>query len=247
MDKVNVLGVNFDNKTFKQFQNEFVNRINNHLSTFVVTANPEIVMAANENPEFMKILQEDADYITADGIGIVKAAKMLKKPLPERVTGYDLFLWLMKLANERGLRVFLIGAKPAVIHAVQAKIAKEYPDIQLVGAENGYFTEDLDLVARRIQRTQPDLVFAALGFPKQEKLLSILRKNATPALMMGVGGSFDVFSGQVKRAPEAFQKSHLEWFYRLITNPTRFKRMMVLPQFVVKVKKSQITKKRGKK
>ena len=97
-------------------------------------------------------------------------------------------------------------------------------------------------MARRIQRTQPDLVFAALGFPKQEQLLAILRRNALPALMMGVGGSFDVFSGQVKRAPELFQKAHLEWFYRLVTNPSRFKRMLVLPQFVVKVQQS----KRGK-
>ena len=99
MDKVNVLGVNFDNKTFNQFQNEFVKRLNDHESTFIVTANPEIVMAANENPEFMKILQQDADYITADGIGIVKAAKMLGEQLPERVTGYDLFLWFMKIGK----------------------------------------------------------------------------------------------------------------------------------------------------
>lgn len=242
MNKVNVLGVNFDNKTFNQFQNEFVERINNHQSTFVVTANPEIVMAANENPVFMKILQEDADYITADGIGIVKAAKMLKDPLPERVTGYDLFTWLMSLANERGLKVYLIGAKPAVIHEVQAKVAKEYSNINLVGAEDGYFKDDLDMVARRIQRTEPDLVFAALGYPKQEKLLAILRRNEVPALMMGVGGSFDVFAGAVKRAPETFQKSHLEWFYRLVTNPSRFRRMLVLPQFAVRVWQS----KRGK-
>ncbi|MFK5221649.1 WecB/TagA/CpsF family glycosyltransferase [Lactobacillus helveticus] len=242
MDKVNILGVNFDNKTFNQFQNEFISRLNDHLSTFVVTANPEIVMAANENPEFMKILKNDTDYITADGIGIVKAAKMLKQPLPERVTGYDLFTWLMSVANDRGSRVYLIGAKPAVIHAVQAKVAKEYPNINLVGAEDGYFKGDLDLVARRIQKTHPDMVFAALGFPKQEKLLAILRRNETPALMMGVGGSFDVFSGMVKRAPEGFQKTHLEWFYRLITNPSRFKRMMVLPKFIVRVKQS----KRGK-
>lgn len=78
-----------------------------------------------------------------------------------------------------------------------------------------------------------------MGFPKQEKLISILRKDLTPALMMGVGGSFDVFSGLVKRAPEVFQKTHLEWFYRLITNPSRFKRMMVLPKFVVRVKQSK--------
>src|SRR5699024_11860199 len=104
-------------------------------------------------------------------------------------------------------------------------------------------TEELELVALRSQKAQTDIVFAALGITKQEKLLSILRKNETPALIMGVGGSCDVFSGIVKRAPEAFQKTHLEWFYRLITNPSRFKRMLVLPQFVVRVKQS---KKKGK-
>lgn len=239
MAKVNILGVNFDNKSFTQFQNEFIGRINAHKSTLIVTANPEIVMAANENPEFMKILTYDADYITADGIGIVKAGQILKKPIKQRVTGYDLFVWLMKLANERGLRVYLIGAKPDVIHAIQAKIARDYSDIQLVGAEDGYFNEDLELVAYQIERTEPDLVFAALGSPRQEQLLSILRKNLLPALMMGVGGSFDVFSGKAKRAPQIWQSAHLEWFYRLLKNPSRYKRMLVLPRFVNEVYKSK--------
>lgn len=243
MDKVNVLGVDFDNKSFNQFQNEFIGRINMHQSTFIVTANPEIVMAANENPEFMKILNYDADYITADGIGIVKASEILATPLKERVTGYDLFCWLMKLANERNLRVYLIGAKPEVIHAIQAKIARDYSDIQLVGAEDGYFKEDLEIVAYQIERTEPDLVFAALGSPRQEQLLSILRKNLLPALMMGVGGSFDVFSGKVKRAPQVWQSLHLEWFYRLVKNPSRFKRMLVLPRFVHNVYQSKKRKK----
>lgn len=239
MSKVNVLGVDFDNMNFKQFQGEFIKRLKNHESTFVVTANPEIVMAANENPEFMKILNRDADYITADGIGIIKGAKILKTPLPERVTGYDLFTWLMKVADEQGLRVYLIGAKPQVIHAVQEKVAHEYSNINLVGAEDGYFKEDLEMVARRIRQAKPDLVFAALGFPKQEQLLSILRRENVPALMMGVGGSFDVFSGMSKRAPKAFQNAHLEWFYRLLKEPSRIGRMMVLPQFMMKVRQSK--------
>ncbi|MDF7683603.1 WecB/TagA/CpsF family glycosyltransferase [Lactobacillus sp. ESL0679] len=243
MSKVNVLGIDFDNKSFTQFQNEFIGRINTHQSTFVVTANPEIVMAANENPEFMKILNFDADYITPDGIGIVKAAKMLRTPLKERVTGYDLFVWLMRLANDRNLRVYLIGAKPNVIHAIQEKIAHEYSGIQLVGAENGYFNEDLEVIAYQIERTEPDLVFAALGSPRQEKLLSILRKNLLPALMMGVGGSFDVFSGAVKRAPLFWQHAHLEWFYRLVKNPSRFKRMMALPKFVHEIHEEKKEKK----
>lgn len=239
MSKVSVLGVDFDNKSFKQFQNEFIGRINTHQSTFVVTANPEIVMSANENPEFMKILNYDADYVTSDGIGVVKAAKILGTPLKERVTGYDLFSWLMKLANERSLRVYLIGAKPKVIHAIQTKIAREYSDIQLVGAEDGYFKDDLEVVAYQIERAEPDLVFAALGSPRQEQLLDILRKNLLPALMMGVGGSFDVFSGMVKRAPQVWQKAHLEWFYRLLKEPSRYKRMGKIPKFMVEVYKSK--------
>ena len=187
----------------------------------------------------MKILNYNADYVTPDGIGVVKAAKILGTPLKERVTGYDLFSWLMKLANERSLRVYLIGAKPKVIHAIQTKIAREYSDIQLVGAEDGYFKDDLEVVAYQIERAEPDLVFAALGSPRQEQLLDILRKNLLPALMMGVGGSFDVFSGMVKRAPQVWQKAHLEWFYRLLKEPSRYKRMGKIPKFMVEVYKSK--------
>ena len=195
----------------------------------VVTANPEIVMAANKDPKFMELIKKDADLVTADGIGIVLGGKMLKTPIKERVTGYDLFTWLLHVGNLRKLRVYLIGATPAVMKITKAKIAKDY----------GYFKDDLKTVAKRIENTEPDLVFAAIGFPRQEELISLLRQAEVPAIMMGVGGSFDVFSGAVKRAPKVFQKTHLEWFYRLITNPTRFKRMLALPEFVVEVEKSK--------
>lgn len=244
MDKVNVLGINFDNKALSEFKNAFLRRLYNHESTLIVTANPEIVMSAQENPEFMKIIQQDADFITPDGIGIVKASEMLKTPLKERVTGYDLFTWLLRVASNRELRVYLIGAKPEVIHAVQNRISRSYRGINLVGAEDGYFNEDLDLVARRIMKTNPDMVFAALGSPKQEQLLAILRRNLLPAIMMGVGGSFDVFSGKSKRAPEMWQNMHLEWFYRLIKEPKRIKRMGVLPKFVWQVRKSSSKKRK---
>lgn len=239
MNKVKVLGVDFDNHSLEEFKNEFINRLNNHLSTMIVTANPEIVMAANRDKSFMNIIQHDADYVTADGIGIVLAGKMQNTPVIERVTGYDLFTWFLYVANLRGLRVYFIGAKPEVIKATKEKLSKNYPNIQVVGAEDGYFKDNLNTVAKRIEMAKPDMVFAAIGFPRQEQLISIMRRHNLPAIMMGVGGSFDVFSGKVKRAPIAFQKLHLEWFYRLITNPTRFKRMLVLPQFVVEVQKDK--------
>ncbi|MDD6407030.1 MAG: WecB/TagA/CpsF family glycosyltransferase [Lactobacillus equicursoris] len=239
MVKINILGVGFDKYSLSEFEAKFLDRLKKRQSTLIVTANPEIVMTAKDDPSYRDIINNVADYVTADGIGIVKAARMLGKRLPERVTGYDLFTWFLDTANQDKLRVYLIGAKPEVIQAVEKKVKSEYPDIDLVGCEDGYFKDSLETVASRIKAAQPDLVFAALGFPKQERLLAILREEGLAATMMGVGGSFDVFSGMAKRAPKAFQDAHLEWFYRLLKEPTRIGRMMVLPKFVVEVKKSK--------
>ena len=239
MVKINILGVGFDKYSLSEFEEKFLDRLKKRQSTLIVTANPEIVMTAKDDPSYRDIINNVADYVTADGIGIVKAARMLGKRLPERVTGYDLFTWFLDMANKDKLRVYLIGAKPEVIQAVEKKVKSEYPDIDLVGCEDGYFKDSLETVASRIKAAQPDLVFAALGFPKQERLLAILREEGLLATMMGVGGSFDVFSGMAKRAPKAFQDAHLEWFYRLLKEPTRIGRMMVLPKFVVEVKKSK--------
>lgn len=239
MVKINILGVGFDKYSLSEFEAKFLDRLKKRQSTLIVTANPEIVMTAKDDPSYREIINNVADYVTADGIGIVKAARMLGKRLPERVTGYDLFTWFLDTANQDKLRVYLIGAKPEVIQAVEKKVKSEYPDIDLVGCEDGYFKDSLETVASRIKAAQPDLVFAALGFPKQERLLAILREGGLQATMMGVGGSFDVFSGMAKRAPKAFQDAHLEWFYRLLKEPTRIGRMMVLPKFVVEVKKSK--------
>lgn len=239
MVKINILGVGFDKYSLSEFEAKFLDRLKKRQSTLIVTANPEIVMTAKDDPSYRDIINNVADYVTADGIGIVKAARMLDKRLPERVTGYDLFTWFLDTANKDKLRVYLIGAKPEVIQAVEKKVKSKYPDIDLVGCEDGYFKDSLETVASRIKAAQPDLVFAALGFPKQERLLAILREEGLLATMMGVGGSFDVFSGMAKRAPKAFQDAHLEWFYRLLKEPTRIGRMMVLPKFVVEVKKSK--------
>lgn len=235
MKKVNVLGVEFDNLTLLEFKKVFLQRIKDQKSTLIVTANPEIVMQANNDAAFMNLIKNDADFITADGIGIVLAGKIQHIPVKERVTGYDMFVWFLKIANEQKKRVYLIGAKAEIASLVDAKLRKEYPDLQIAKVEDGYFKEDLETVAKRIKAAKPDMVFAALGCPRQEQLLAILKKQGVPAIMMGVGGSFDVFSGKVRRAPKFFQKIHLEWFYRLATNPARIGRMQALPKFIVNV------------
>lgn len=237
MDKVNVLGINFDNKSMAEFQNAIIDRMNIQQPNFIVTANPEIVMAAKENPDFRQIVNQ-ADFVTADGIGIVKGAAMLDTPIKERVTGFDLFSWLLTVANSRHQKVYFIGAKPEVIDDLKKRVENELPNIEIVGAKDGYFKENLDQIAQDIITQNPDMVFAAIGYPRQEMLLEKIRKTGQPITMMGVGGSFDVYSGHVNRAPESFQKMHLEWFYRLLKNPTRFKRMLVLPKYLIEVKKS---------
>lgn len=232
---IKVLNVPFINTTQAAFLTAIEARINQRKNTFIVTANPEIVMYARTDSHYQHIL-ENADYITPDGIGILKGAEILGQPMTERITGYDTMLALLKWGNHQHKSVYLVGAKPEVISDVKTVVADRYPDLNVVGIHDGYF-DDFAPIAKDIAKTQPDMVFLAVGFPKQEQLIADYR-HQNNGLWMGVGGSFDVLSGHTKRAPRFFQQHHLEWFYRLITEPTRLKRMMVLPRYLKTVKQS---------
>ncbi|WP_034537040.1 WecB/TagA/CpsF family glycosyltransferase [Carnobacterium inhibens] len=241
--KVSVLGVTFDNKTKEAFLKELMARIDHKKKSFVVTANPEIVMYAKKDPNYMSLIKE-ADYVIADGIGIIKGSKMLGTPIVERVAGYDLMLALLDEANQQGSRVYLLGAKEDVLQSTVAKVKKLYPSINLVGSRNGYFDFSDSAVIEAVQATQPDIVFVAIGYPKQEQWIHQYMRTASTGLLMGVGGSFDVLSGKSKRAPKIFIKLNIEWLYRLIKQPFRIKRMMALPRFLREVKneKKQVSK-----
>lgn len=241
--KVSVLGVTFDNKTKEAFLKELMARIDHKKKSFVVTANPEIVMYAKKDPNYMSLIKE-ADYVIADGIGIIKGSKMLGTPIVERVAGYDLMLALLEEANQQGSRVYLLGAKEDVLQSTVAKVKKLYPSINLVGSRNGYFDFSDSAVIEAVQATQPDIVFVAIGYPKQEQWIHQYMRTASKGLLMGVGGSFDVLSGKSKRAPKIFIKLNIEWLYRLIKQPFRIKRMMALPRFLREVKneKKQVSK-----
>ncbi|MTV82353.1 WecB/TagA/CpsF family glycosyltransferase [Secundilactobacillus folii] len=232
---VTVLGVPFINTTQKAFLTAIESRITARHNTFIVTANPEIVMYAREHPDYQNILA-GADYITPDGIGILKGAAIIGTPMSERITGYDTMLSLLSWGNRNDKSVYLVGAKPDVISDVARVVATQYPHLKVVGTHDGYF-QDFNPIAADIEVQQPDMVFLAVGFPKQEQLIAQYR-HQNDGLWMGVGGSFDVLSGHTKRAPKFFQNHHLEWFYRLITEPSRIGRMMVLPKYLKAVKKS---------
>lgn len=236
--KVTVLNVPFDNLAKKEILVQLNQRIKMQQKTFVVTANPEIVMYANQHSSYMDIIKK-ADYITPDGIGIVKAARMLKTPIIERVAGYDLMLELLKNANKLNQSIYLLGAKEEVILKTVKKIKVEFPNIKLKGYHNGYFELSDKTVLNQAVEAQADIIFVGLGFPKQEEWIQSYLKQVTKGLAMGVGGAFDAYTGTVKRAPDIFIKMNLEWFYRLLKQPTRFKRMLMIPKFLLAIQKEK--------
>ncbi|MFJ7371581.1 WecB/TagA/CpsF family glycosyltransferase [Lysinibacillus sp. NPDC098008] len=233
------MGIPFLHINQQGFVDLLVDRIEQQEKTFVVTANPEVVMQANANPTVMGYLQQ-ATYICADGIGVVKAAQILGESLPERVTGYDTMVRLLEVGQQKRFKIYLLGAQKDTIEKTVANIRKTYPNVEVVGYHDGFFDWHNSTIAEEIAALQPDLVFVALGVPRQEKWITENLGQFSKGVFIGVGGSFDVIAGTVKRAPIIWQKLNLEWFYRLLRQPSRFGRMLVLPRFALKVFTSKL-------
>ncbi len=200
----------------------------------VVTINPEGVMLAKEDPALAQIVEEAA-LVTPDGSGILWAGAKLGRPLPERVTGIDLLERLAQTGAQRGWRVYLLGAKPGVADQAAVELCTRYPGLDIVGAENGYFRDREESILSAIAQRQPDLLFAALGMPFQERWLYQHREVLGCKVAVGVGGSFDVLAGAVKRAPRLWQRLRLEWLWRLLSDPKRWRRYLAIPRFMAAV------------
>lgn len=205
----------------------------------IITLNAEIIYQAQFNQP-LKELINSADLVTPDGAGIVWAAGYLGDPVPDRVTGIDLMMELCKQAHHNGWRIFLLGGAPDVAGEAADKLREQYPNINIVGTYHGYFKETEEkALLEQIRSTAPDLIFVALGAPRQEFWIRRYQEELSAKIAVGVGGSFDVVSGRVKRAPVWMQRMKLEWLARLIKEPWRFKRMLSLPKFVLLVIKSK--------
>ncbi|MBD5154506.1 MAG: WecB/TagA/CpsF family glycosyltransferase [Oscillibacter sp.] len=231
--RIDVLGVGFDNITMEQAVAEGVRLMSAEGAHYAVTPNPEIVEVCREN-EDARAAVNGADLVLADGIGVIYGAKMLGTPLKGRVTGIGFAQELMARMAENGKSLYLLGAKPGVAEKAAENLQRQYPGLRIAGTHDGYFQEDGPVV-EAIRESGADVAFVCLGAPKQEKWM---RQNggATGAhLLVGLGGCLDVFSGEVQRAPEVFQKLGLEWLHRLVKNPSRIGRMMKLPLFLVHV------------
>lgn len=234
---INILDVPVHKVTMEEATRKISEFVNSNDMHMVFTPNPEIVMLAQEEKELMSILQK-ADLVVPDGIGVVIASKMLEgESLPERVAGFDLVQNTMKESVYKGYRYYFLGSKPGVADQAAENMRQKYPGIQIVGTRDGYFKEEDEMqIIEDINQSGANILLVALGAPKQELWIDKYKSQFKYVrVAIGVGGSLDVMAGTVKRAPEFFQKVGLEWFYRLVSQPTRAKRMILLPQFIVQV------------
>ncbi len=229
-NRLNILGVGVDILNMKEATDFLVAALSKDTMTSVYTPNSEIILHAYKNPDYCQVLNRGG-LITPDGIGVVYASRILGHSLPERVSGFDLANSLLAQAAPMGKTLYLFGGKPGIAQAAAKKIEELYHGIKIVGVSDGYFDEEKEKeIIADIKEKSPDILFVCLGFPKQENWIDA-HSDINAKVVMGIGGSLDVFAGEVKRAPEIYQKLGLEWFYRLIKQPSRFVRMLALPKF----------------
>lgn len=232
MTRVTVLGTEIDSTT----QNEAVDRamtaMHERKGAFVITPNAEYLLQAKTQRDLRQISQS-AFLSLPDSIGVLAAARILKIPLHQRVTGIDFVFSLLKKMGERSRSVFLLGARPGVAEAAADRLRELIPGLVIAGTSHGYFSStDEKRICERINTASPDLLIVCLGSPRQERWMY---KNASAlhvGLMAGLGGTLDVFAGNVDRAPEGWRKIGLEWLYRSIREPKRITRILRIPLII---------------
>lgn len=228
--RIDVMGVGFDSLTIEEAVQRAKKLMAERRAAYVVTPNPEIVMACRERAETMEAVNA-ADLVLPDGVGVVYGARILGTPLKQKLPGIDFIQALMADMAQEGKSVFLLGAKPGVAEKAGERLETMFPGLVIAGAHDGYFKDDAPVI-EAVNAAQPDLLLVCLGAPKQELWMQRNQNVLNIGLMAGLGGSLDVFAGNVKRAPKLFQKLGLEWFYRLLKEPKRIGRMMKLPKFL---------------
>ncbi|WP_258358821.1 WecB/TagA/CpsF family glycosyltransferase [Moorella sulfitireducens] len=201
----------------------------------VVTLNAEIAYRACREPGLQAVINR-AHLVTADGAGILWAARKLGTPLPERVTGIDLIQALAAEGARRGWRFFLYGAAPGVAGEAAARLQREHPGLTVAGTCHGYLTPgEIPSLVEAIKAARPHILLVGLGAPRQEYWIAAHLEELGVPVAMGVGGSFDVLAGRVQRAPAWVQRLNLEWLYRVLREPARVKRTLALPKFMLAV------------
>ncbi len=231
--KEKFLGVNVSSHSYEQLKEKVMSDIEQKRQSYIVAINPEKILKAQQDAQLRRLLNQ-ATYQIPDGVGVLLASKIKGGNISQRVTGIDMFLTLCEQAALHDKSVFLYGAKPGVADKAKEGLLRRYPNLKIAGVLDGY-VKDQDFIKQEINAAKPDILFVALGSPRQEHWIVENMEHLNVRIFQGVGGSFDVLSGKVKRAPAIFQKLGIEWLYRLILEPWRIKRQIKLPMFLFKV------------
>lgn len=232
ISQVNILGIRIDQVDHADSIKIIADAVKRKVKLRIITANPELIYKA-EKDALLRDMINSADLIVPDGVGVVWAARILGKDIKERVTGIDLATRILEAGSNNQWRIFLLGSKPGIAEKAAAEQSVRYPGI-LVASHHGYFTkEEEPSVIRKIQHFAPDILLTGLGAPKQEYWNE--ENDGLALVKIGVGGSIDVLAGEVKRAPQFYRRFGIEWLYRLISEPSRIRRQVVLPLYLLRV------------
>lgn len=246
-NRVNVLGIPVDTVNMESAVQYVAERVDSARQQAVsspsriVAVNPEKIIAARKSPELQALISE-SELLIPDGIGVVLAIRLLfGNRLVRRVPGCELMPALCALAERRGYGVFLFGASEDANTGAAMELLRRYPALRIVGYQHGYVSdEDMPQVIDRINRGGTDILFVALGSPRQERWMASWSGQLKVAVAQGVGGTFDVLAGKVRRAPDLFCRLHLEWLYRLLSDPGRIRRQTALPKFAYGVLQKKV-------
>lgn len=233
--KIDILGIPVDDVTLGDALSVFENLLRGDRLSLIATPNSEILLRASGDPVLSDILHR-AELVIPDGIGILYASRILGRPLRERVTGIDFAQNALKLSAQLGCSVYFLGGKPGIADKAAENVKLQIPGLQIAGTRHGYFSEDeIPLIIDEINGSGAEFICVALGSPRQEQFIDAHRGLLHAKVGIGVGGSLDIWSGTLKRAPSFYRNNGLEWLYRLKQEPSRIRRISVLPFFLLKV------------
>ncbi len=240
IDIVNILDVNISRLSMQETLLKIDDYIKEDQFHMIFTPNSEIIMLSRENKD-LKLILDDADLLVPDGVGVVLASKINKKSVKEKVAGCEILNNILNIANNKDYKIYFLGGKPNIAKRAIDNTKAKLPNVNFVGFHDGYFKENEEIdIINEINASGADILFVALGAPKEEFWVYKHKDDLKVNVAIGVGGSFDILAGESKRAPKIFIKLGLEWFYRLLKEPWRYKRMLALPKFGLTVLKERI-------
>ena len=228
--KIDVMGLKFDSMTMDEALSRAEALLRGEKAAYVVTPNAEIAYEALHDGQLREMLN-GADLMLPDGAGVVLASKLLRTPVKQKVAGVDFAAGLLGVLERNGQSLYLLGGKPGIGELAAQKMLEAHPQLRIAGIADGYFRDEAPVI-EKINASGADALFVCLGAPKQERFMVQHQQELHVHLMAGLGGSLDAFAGTVQRAPAWMIRLNLEWLYRLIREPKRFRRMLRLPKYL---------------